>query len=154
LSKISDLILIHNSLSDTIELYFVNEDLKLFLSSLPAHARTWSKKKGCWVIVPETLHKVISYSRHIFTKIDANALPIRYQNAIQRALQGGEDTLQYSSEPDSPYSVLYITRNAPDFVVKAVFKALVFEYHPDKGGDPKEFQKVKEAYDEITKGPS
>jgi hypothetical protein len=142
LSKISDLILIHNSLSDTIELYFVNEDLKLFLSSLPAHARTWSKKKGCWVIVPETLHKVISYSRHIFTKIDANALPIRYQNAIQRALQGGEDTLQYSSEPDSPYSVL------------AVFKALVFEYHPDKGGDPKEFQKVKEAYDEITKGPS
>ncbi len=54
---------------------------------------------------------------------------------------------------DDPYYILGIQRNCTDRVVKAAFRALAFEYHPDTGLHPdvKKFQKVKEAYDQVVK---
>jgi DnaJ-class molecular chaperone len=80
-----------------------------------------------------------------------------YQKIVQRALQGlpqeGLDTKSPTLNKDSsPYSVLYIREDAPDFIIKAVYKALVFEYHPDHGGNAEQFQTVKEAYEEIIGG--
>ena len=137
-------------LSEVIELHFNNKDLQNFLSSLPANTRTWNSNLKCWVIVPEILYKIASYSRHMFNRIDSSSVPIQYQRIVQRALQGLPDietsdkTYSYS-----PYSILYVTKEAPDCVIKAAYKALVFKYHPDRGGDAEEFQKVKAAYDKI-----
>lgn len=154
MSKVSTLILRHNTVSDTIELHFVNEDLKTFLSSLPPHFRTWNPKSKCWVIVPEILNKIVSYSRHLFTRIDSSSLPVRHQTIVQRALQGLKDNSSIKNEPNSPYATLYVTQNAPKFVIKAAYKALAFQYHPDRGGNSEEFQRVREAYDKIVKGSS
>ncbi len=143
----------HNLLSNVVELHFNNEEVKNFLSSLPTHTRTWNSNKRCWVIVPEVLHKVVSYSRHTFSRIDASSIPIKYQKVVQRALQGLSQTKSTYPVDNSPYDVLHITRDAPDCVVKAVYKALAFEHHPDRGGNSEEFQKVKEAYEAIIKGP-
>ncbi len=53
--------------------------------------------------------------------------------------------------PDSPYFVLGIHPDAMDVVVKAAFRALAREFHPDTGSkpDPAKFQVANEAYNKI-----
>ena len=52
---------------------------------------------------------------------------------------------------DNPYRTLEIEPNACDVVVKAAFRSLVREYHPDSGRQPNpaKFQAVVEAYNAI-----
>jgi hypothetical protein len=159
----SKLTLLYNSLSDTIELFFTNEELQGFLSSLPQKTRTWNKKDRCWVIVPEAICKVVGYSRHLFSYIDCSALPERYQREVHDSLSGilkdgtippganyGPNIGVVKGNNDkSPYSILYITSDAPDFIVKSVFKSLVLKYHPDTGGNVDKFREVMKAHDKI-----
>lgn len=159
----NNLTLRYNHVSETVELHFKNDDLSNYLSShLSQIGRTWDKKQKCWVILPGVLGKVIAYARHLFTRIDASSLPINLQTRVQKALQGNYED-DYSPEKDnslggkkdsSPYSILYLTPNAPDFIVKSVYKALAFKYHPDKGGDAEQFQVFKAAYEAINKATS
>lgn len=53
--------------------------------------------------------------------------------------------------PDSPYTILGIHPEAMDVVVKAAYRVLAREYHPDAGlkSDPAKFQAATEAYDAI-----
>lgn len=55
--------------------------------------------------------------------------------------------------PDSPYGILHCRPEFNDVVIKARYRMLVKELHPDTGTrpDPKEFQRVVEAYDFIMK---
>ena len=55
---------------------------------------------------------------------------------------------------EDPYSVLGISKDAPDTVVDAAYRALVKEKHPDNGGDPDEFKIVNEAYEKIKSNES
>lgn len=48
-----------------------------------------------------------------------------------------------------PYEVLGVTKNAPDAVVEAAYRALVKQHHPDHGGSSEKFHKIKEAYETI-----
>lgn len=52
---------------------------------------------------------------------------------------------------DSPYLVLHCRPDADDVVVRGRYRLLVKELHPDVGvhPDPKEFQRVVEAYNAI-----
>jgi hypothetical protein len=50
---------------------------------------------------------------------------------------------------DDPYSVLGVSREAPDNVIDAAYRARAKENHPDNGGDPEEFKRIKEAYENI-----
>jgi DnaJ-domain-containing protein 1 len=72
----------------------------------------------------------------------------------------GEDIIKKFSNsagvqfnPDDPYYVLGIHEDAQDIIVKAAYRALAREYHPDTGTkpDPTRFQKVTEAYQAILK---
>ena len=47
---------------------------------------------------------------------------------------------------NSYYSVLYLTPNAPEYMVDAAWKALAKEHHPDRGGDPEVFKQIQAAY--------
>lgn len=57
---------------------------------------------------------------------------------------------------NDPYFILGIRPEAHDVVVRGAFRHLAREYHPDTGThpDPKAFQRVQEAYNEIVKGRS
>ena len=153
----SNLSLKYNPFNETIEMFFKNKELQSFLSSLPQNTRTWNKEEVCWVVVPEIVYKVISYSRHFFNDIDCSSLPIRYQREVQEALSGilKDGSIppgaNYKSPPQdiSPYRILYLTSDAPDFIVKSVFKTLVKKYHPDVGGNTDKFREVKKAHDRI-----
>lgn len=44
------------------------------------------------------------------------------------------------------YETLQVPSTASDEAVRAAYTRLVFELHPDRGGDPARFRAVKEAY--------
>lgn len=53
---------------------------------------------------------------------------------------------------EDPWALLHLRRGAPPAIINAVWRVLVKELHPDHGGDPQEFIKVKTAYEQIIKG--
>lgn len=59
-----------------------------------------------------------------------------------------------SPEPSltSDYAALHLLSSAPVSVVKAAYKALALEHHPDRGGDPETFSKITAAYTKLTEG--
>lgn len=52
----------------------------------------------------------------------------------------------------SPYSLLGVTAASNPEEIRAAYKRRALETHPDKGGDPEEFLRVKQAYEAITSG--
>ena len=153
----SKLTLYYNDSNDTIELFFKNEDLKNFLyTSIPQSNRTWFSKKSCWVIVPDSLPDVIAFSRHLFNHIESSSIPINYQKIIQDVLQNnykkGKNSIKNELKFTSNYSKLYLLESAPEFVVKAAYKALAKNYHPDGDcPDSEKFKDIKDAYETIVK---
>lgn len=64
---------------------------------------------------------------------------------------GGNSSPPVVPNEEDPYSTLYLTKNAPLSVVKAVYKQLVKELHPDLGGDKEKFLVLQDAYSKICK---
>lgn len=48
------------------------------------------------------------------------------------------------------YSTLGIPRDADQDTIKAAFRKLAMKHHPDRGGDPNEFQKINQAYETLS----
>ncbi|MBA7607054.1 hypothetical protein ES703_14206 [subsurface metagenome] len=51
---------------------------------------------------------------------------------------------------DSPYRVLGVNPDAPDFLVKAAYRSHVKRVHPDVGGNPEQFKRIQRAYEQIS----
>jgi DnaJ-class molecular chaperone len=71
----------------------------------------------------------------------------RVENVAKQYFEVADDVIPATG----PYSVLHCRPGASDAVVKLRFRELARILHPDTGTspDPKEFQRVKEAYDAI-----
>lgn len=53
-------------------------------------------------------------------------------------------------DPNDPYTILCVSRSAPNAVIKAAYKALALELHPDRrGGSSEPMVKVNNAFDAI-----
>ncbi len=50
------------------------------------------------------------------------------------------------------YQILGVNRTASDAEIKAAYRKLAMQYHPDRGGDSKRFSQINEAY-EVLKDP-
>ncbi len=48
------------------------------------------------------------------------------------------------------YNTLGVPRDADHDTIKKAFRKLAMQHHPDKGGDPVEFQKISEAYETLS----
>lgn len=57
---------------------------------------------------------------------------------------------------NDPYFILGVRTEAHDIVIRGAFRSLAREFHPDTGThpNPKAFQRVQEAYNEIMKARS
>jgi curved DNA-binding protein CbpA len=54
--------------------------------------------------------------------------------------------MQVSANAQSgPWAVLYLVPGAPPEVIKAVYRALSQQYHPDRGGDVAKMQELNAA---------
>ena len=71
----------------------------------------------------------------------ARALPPSQQRLGSRVARG--------AHVPSPYAVLEVARDADDEEIMEAYRERVLEVHPDQGGSPEEFQRVREAYQEI-----
>jgi hypothetical protein len=49
----------------------------------------------------------------------------------------------------SSYDILGIDEDADETEIKQAFRRMALLTHPDKGGDPEEFKKVREAYESL-----
>lgn len=52
--------------------------------------------------------------------------------------------------PSDYYDILGVSRTASQEEIKAAFRRLALEHHPDKGGDPEKFKKYNEAYQTLS----
>tara|TARA_B110000261_G_scaffold12106_1_gene12187 strand:- start:809 stop:1351 length:543 start_codon:yes stop_codon:yes gene_type:complete len=52
-----------------------------------------------------------------------------------------------SAPTESHYAVLGVSKTASDDEIKRAFRKLILKCHPDKGGNPEEFIKVRDSYD-------
>ncbi len=48
------------------------------------------------------------------------------------------------------YNTLGVPRDADQDTIKRAYRKLAMKHHPDKGGDPNEFQKISEAYETLS----
>ena len=57
-----------------------------------------------------------------------------------------DGTMQVAANaPSGPWAVLYLVPGAPPEVIKAVYRALSQQYHPDRGGDVDKMQELNAA---------
>lgn len=66
-----------------------------------------------------------------------------YQEEICRGAEGPQE---------DDWAVLGLEPGASPAEVKAAYRRLVKEHHPDRGGDPEKFRKVHAAYKAVSKG--
>ena len=52
----------------------------------------------------------------------------------------------FVTEPTKEYELLGLSGNATDAEVRKRYRSLMKQIHPDKGGDAKEFMKIRKAY--------
>ena len=75
---------------------------------------------------------------------------VRWKEYARRFAQG---FFGFNEEPDKnkdkdyPYSVFGLNRSASDDDVKKAYRKSVLKAHPDKGGTPELFRKVREAWE-------
>ena len=53
----------------------------------------------------------------------------------------------------TPYEILGISPEASNDEVRLAYKRAAMKHHPDRGGDPTEFAKVKQAFEALQRRP-
>lgn len=97
-------------------------------------------ENSAWVVHISALQSVVDYGVKICNlEVDGRALPARLKSMLSLGEVKGQDA----------YSVLHLRPTAPVTVVKAAYKALCLETHPDQGGDAELFLEVDKAYKEV-----
>jgi len=95
-------------------------------------------KKHNWFVHLTHLRAVLDYAtKFCGVEVDLRRLPATIRN-----------TLDVTEEGD-PYSVLHIRPSAPLAVVKAAYRALCKEHHPDRGGSTELYIAVDKAYQQV-----
>jgi len=90
---------------------------------------------------PTVLNKGIKFLEELETLSTNIRVIIQAINRVQE-YQQTEETIK----KDDPYTILGVFPDDPIDVIKAVYKARVKFYHPDKGGNKEKFIEIDKAY--------
>lgn len=120
---------------------------KMMKYNFPKSLRVWDGQQKRWAVSKKGLTPLLRWARLYADVLDTDALP----PSLQKRCEGWEGAAMPvdSSDADCPHAVLHLLPSAPSSVVRAAFLALSKQLHPDKGGDPEEFLKIKEAYEKL-----
>jgi hypothetical protein len=116
---------------------------------IPAKYRFFEKEN--WYVHEDYMLPLAKLGYEKLGHIDYSGLRPEAQMDIASAKASwrrGVDTAPIVVEPD-PYETLFLTPDAPSFILEAVWRATVSKHHPDKGGDPERFLEMKTAYEKI-----
>lgn len=75
----------------------------------------------------------------------------RLEQLRREALRAELERFNRSLLHMSPHAVLGVSGIATQEEIKAAYRRLAMKHHPDRGGDPEEFQRVKTAYEQLMK---
>lgn len=106
--------------------------------------------EGYWFVHQEFLSRVVTIARSKSVVVDYHTLP----DDIQILIASKRSTSNYTKSTQSygdAYSALHILPTAPEYVIKAVYRAMAKKHHPDQGGEAEEFRRITEAYKELVK---
>lgn len=120
----------------------------------PQSYRTYDYQSKVWRFHHTWLPHVAPIARERFTEVDWSSLPPDWQIEIAKTktrrrpkkIQAVDKSVERS-----PYSILYVTEDAPMEVVQASYKALARKHHPDVSGDQDQMVDLNNAYEEICK---
>lgn len=114
---------------------------------VPANKRHLDDKT--WYVHNSYVPSVVAYLYLKFGEIDYSGLSEKLRKDID-TLKGKHQSLtSIVGKKDCEYNALYLTKEAPTFIIDAVWKAIVKHLHPDVGGDSATFVKLKTAYETI-----
>jgi len=120
----------------------------------PLSYRQWDKDRNCWWVHADKLPMLVAAARRFFVHVDYRVLPDWVQLRI--AARNGSSTSDSVRgfigplEQDA-HTVLHLQPTAPWSVVKAAYKTLCLEHHPDRGGSVETLQKINAAYAQLQK---
>ena len=97
--------------------------------------------------------RVVEYLRRsvppLYRKFDADSSTwYVHEKYMEPVKQLGAST-PFTEE--DPWAVLHLRPGAPQAIIKAVWRVLAAELHPDRGGDQAQFVRAKTAYEKLTK---
>jgi DnaJ-domain-containing protein 1 len=133
---------------------FISQGIK------PLTRRKFDEQTRRWSVHSTRIPQAVMAGRKYFDHVDYSSLPEQLQitvvQFIERCQRNGPagPPVEFISAQHRPHDVLFVKENAPPEVIKAAWKALVLKYHPDQQdgkGDPEQFQRVHEAYEELKK---
>lgn len=116
----------------------------------PASNYYYDTEKRAWMIYWKNIPVVVDAAKRYFAVVDWSALP----DHLQMYAAGGkipDECFSGIDEGENPFQVLFVLDDAPNSVVKAAFRALCMEYHPDRGGDEDKMAELVLAYESIKK---
>lgn len=111
----------------------------------PTTFRRYDVEKKSWLVYWKALQNLLLIANQHYENIDGSHLP----NEWQELLNNAEIKNKIVEETTDPFSVLFVTENAPLDVVRAAYKALAMIYHPDLGGNVSQMTQINEAYTKI-----
>ena len=112
---------------------------------------SWS---GWWAVLKPD-KRVVEYLRRsvppLYRQFDGDSSTWYVHDKYAESVR----TLMYASGAvtveEDPWALLHLRPGAPQAIIRAVWKVMAAELHPDRGGDAAQFIKVKAAYEKLIK---
>lgn len=107
--------------------------------NIPARQRKWCPDIKQWWFKEEVIDDVLGLLEHFCSNVHHSN-----GSAYGTGRPPGADVA-------AAYRTLYLTPDAPAEVIKAAYRALSKQYHPDAGGTTGAMQRLNEAFERLTK---
>jgi hypothetical protein len=141
-----------------IETSFDNGWIQAIKACIPINNRYWDAAVGIWHVKPAYYDCVVEVTKRYFGAdiLDSTGGVAHPQDHTWRekleAHEGnraGKAKADWPDLPKSPREILFVTKDAPDFVIRAVYKVLIKRAHPDAGGNEADAKRINEAYEQL-----
>jgi hypothetical protein len=80
-------------------------------------------------------------------KVNYTSLPDDMQLEVSKYKKDHECLVD--AVPSNPYTILHLLESAPEYILEAVWRAILKNEHPDVGGNSDNFLRLKNAYEAI-----
>lgn len=111
--------------------------------SIDWRLRQWSSSEKLWMIDPSQWSEIVRVARKYFKNVDVNE-----QESKEKDKEGSK-----SSFNENPYTTIAnMLRVSSAETLSKVYRILVADLHPDKGGDVETMKRLNIAWDKIKPG--
>lgn len=127
--------------------------------TVPAHKRSWDTAVSIWSFDAAYYQCVLHVTQVHFGLeiVDATGGVGEPQDMAWKAKldahiygkEEGKAFLRQITKYETPRSVLFVTDDAPDYIITAAYRALAARNHPDKGGTEAAMQRINAAYEAL-----